>query len=217
MASGQSGSPKHSSGEVVEILCISKGNRGRSCDEHAICGIVVKVDLLVRIRKIQILLAGREESAMAVYWVSDGIDRCHIGFLPRHTIKHAPKYDGHLAQIIEVYSEHDKMSNSKRKKVHKNFGCCLAAMLSFGAPKVSAMGSLQHAGGDAAETVESDSEKRGSLHYQARMSAAGSLAEVPGQLKYNSSHSADASDSSDDSTPVSKKAKKTVIPSLPDM
>ena len=156
---------------------------------------------------------------MAVYWVSDGIDRCHIGFLPRHCIKHAPKYDGHLAQIIEVYSEHDKMSNSKRKKVHKNFGCCLAALLTFGAPKISTMGCLeeipltQGAGGDAAESVESDSEKRGSANYQARMTVSGSLAEVD-QYKYNLS---DFDDSLYDSAPVAKKAKKSVIPSLPDM
>ena len=43
---------------------------------------------LVRFRSIQIWCNGEEETALAVYWVMDGIDRCRVGFLPRHLLKH---------------------------------------------------------------------------------------------------------------------------------
>ena len=42
---------------------------------------------------------------MAVYWVADGVNRCHVGFLPRHMVKYKEAYDGQLAQVVEFLSE----------------------------------------------------------------------------------------------------------------
>jgi hypothetical protein len=50
---------------------------------------------------------GKEESALAAYWVGDGIDRCLVGFLPRHLLKHANDYDGRLAQVLDMYAGSD--------------------------------------------------------------------------------------------------------------
>jgi hypothetical protein len=60
-------------------------------------------DVVVRLRKVQILSdKGVEETAIAAYLVSDGIDQCRVGFLQRHLVPHAKNYDGVLAQITEV-------------------------------------------------------------------------------------------------------------------
>jgi hypothetical protein len=73
-------------------------------------------DVVVRLRKVQTLNTdGAEETSIAAYLVSDGIDQCRVGFLPRHLVSHAKKYDGALAQITEVYSRESE-SASKRKK-----------------------------------------------------------------------------------------------------
>ena len=72
---------KHPHGAVIEIVGISASDRGRSCDEHTTCGEVVEEDLVGHFRKIQHLVGDTEETAIAVYWVSDRIDRCRIGFL----------------------------------------------------------------------------------------------------------------------------------------
>jgi hypothetical protein len=42
--------------------------------------------------------------AVTADWVTDGIDRCRIGFLPRHMVKHAACYDGALVQLTHVFN-----------------------------------------------------------------------------------------------------------------
>ena len=71
--------------------------------------------------------AGVEESAIGVYWVTDGIDRCLVGFLPRHCVHHKQKYDGRVAQIVELLKDSD--SPSARRRSHLKRGVCMAAFL----------------------------------------------------------------------------------------
>jgi hypothetical protein len=121
----------HPTGVTVEIVGIEASNNGRSCEEHNVCGSVLCDDVIVRLRLVQIINPdqGKEETAIAAYWVSDGIDRCRVGFLHRHLVKHSKHYDGALAQITEIYCK-DSESPSKRKKHARNKGCCLAAIIS---------------------------------------------------------------------------------------
>jgi hypothetical protein len=119
----------HPTGITVEIVGTECNSNGRSCDEHDVCGSLLAEDVVVRFRKVQIIVNGNEESALAVYLVSDGIDRCRVGFLQRHLLKHWKQYDGVLAQVTDVYSK-DSDSPSNRRKVHHNKGCCIAAIIS---------------------------------------------------------------------------------------
>ena len=41
----------HPPGIVVKIVGIEKGDRGRSCEEHDVCGEVVEEDTLLRLRR----------------------------------------------------------------------------------------------------------------------------------------------------------------------
>ena len=117
----------HPSGISVTIVGIEAATSGRSCEEHDICGSVLQEDVVVRIRKVQVLIDGSEESALAVYWVSDGIDRCRVGFLQKHLVKHWKNYDGRLAQVTELFKGSD--NSSKRKLNHKNKGSCTAVLI----------------------------------------------------------------------------------------
>jgi hypothetical protein len=81
----------HPDGHTVDVVGIIAPDRGRNCDEHPFCGEIVALDVVVRFRREMIHVAGgtdggpgREEPAIVVYWVTDGIDACRIGFLPRH-------------------------------------------------------------------------------------------------------------------------------------
>jgi len=96
----------------LEILGIEKGDRGRSCEEHDVCGEVVEEDTLLRLRMEQILVDGKEETSIACYWVTNGIDRCRVGFLKRHMVKHAWRFDGAIMQVTKVFSA-DPPQNSK--------------------------------------------------------------------------------------------------------
>ena len=52
-------------------------------------------------------MRGREETAIAGHWVTDGVDRCRVGFLGRQFVKHAEKYDGKLVQVVQFLYESD--------------------------------------------------------------------------------------------------------------
>jgi hypothetical protein len=101
----------HPDGHTVDIVGIIASDRGRNCHDHPFCGEIVKLDVVVRFRREMINVAGgtnggpgREEPAIVVYWVTDGIDACRIGFLPRHMNHHAARYDGVLGQITGMFS-----------------------------------------------------------------------------------------------------------------
>ena len=120
--------PFHPCGITVEIVGIGRSDRGRSCEEHDVCSTVLQEDSVVRIRRVQIIgEMGKEESALAVYWISDGIDRCRVGFLPRHLMKQWQVYDGRIAQVVEVYEGSERPT--KRRKNTRNCGCCEAVLI----------------------------------------------------------------------------------------
>ena len=75
--------PMHPSGAVIDVVEMNRGDRGRSCEEHPdACGMAVLTDdIVVRIQKEQILIKDcllgkgkmKEETALTVNWVSNGI------------------------------------------------------------------------------------------------------------------------------------------------
>ena len=69
----------------------------------------------------------KEETAIGVYWVTDGIDRCLVGFLPRHCVPYKEQYNGRVAQVVEFLKGSE--SSSIRRYSHKNRGVCKAAFL----------------------------------------------------------------------------------------
>ena len=74
---------------------------------------------------------GKEETSIACYWVTDGIDRCRVGFLKRHMVKHAWRFDGALVQVTKVLSADPHCCDSaERKMYHHNHGCALGTIVS---------------------------------------------------------------------------------------
>ena len=87
---------------VIGIVGLEANDRGRHCEEHDVCGVVVQEDVVVRLRKVQVWADGKEETAIAAYWITDGMERCRVGFLQHHMVMHASRYDGALAQVTSV-------------------------------------------------------------------------------------------------------------------
>ena len=90
-------------------------------------------DTLVQLQKCQVFINRHEQSAVGVYWVSDGVDRCIVCFLHSHQVKNLNKLEGALCQVIEVYSDNSE-SPTKHHKHKKNFGCSIAAIMSSKEP-----------------------------------------------------------------------------------
>jgi hypothetical protein len=122
----------HPPGIVVEIVGTEMGNQGHSCEEHAVCGSVLEEDVVVCLWKVQVLVEGHEETAIACIWVTDSIDRCHVGFLMRHMVAHAKRYNGALAQVTRVLSGDEAVcSREERRMIHVKRGCCQATIISY--------------------------------------------------------------------------------------
>ncbi len=128
---GTTAEATHPPGIIAEIVGIEKGDRGCSCEEHDVCGEVVEEDTLLHLRREQILVDGKEETSIACYWVTDGIDHCRVGFLKRHMVKHAWRFDGALVQVTKVFSADPLCCDSaERKMYHHNHGCALGTIVS---------------------------------------------------------------------------------------
>jgi hypothetical protein len=89
-----------------------------------LCGDdVLKEDLVVRLPTVQLMVEGKEEKAIAVVWVSDGIDCCRAGFLPCHLVKRAALYNRALAQVTHVLNANpDDCYSAEHRTYHKNKG-----------------------------------------------------------------------------------------------
>ena len=123
----------HPHGDTVKIVGVNSQTNGRSCEEHCICGEVVIEDVVLHLRKVQVQMNQQEQSAIAAFWVSDGIDHCHVGYLPKASVKNWKQYDGALVQVIEVYSG-DSDTPMKRQKFHRNHGLAMAVNISSAEP-----------------------------------------------------------------------------------
>jgi len=62
--------------------------------------------VVVHFRKLQILVDDEEQSVIAVYHVSHGIDHCYVGFLKSELLKHSELFEGVLTQVIDVHPGH---------------------------------------------------------------------------------------------------------------
>jgi hypothetical protein len=147
----------HPEGIVIDIVGVEESNRGHSCERHEVCGDNLGLDSVVRLRQVQIVKEnGREEKAVAAYLVTEGVDSCRVGFLPRQCLKHAEKFDGKLAQITEFLAESD--SPHCRRLSHRNRGIVRAVIITGGpsdfclnfSPTVEKLNSALHS---ASETL----------------------------------------------------------------
>ena len=121
-------SHRHPSGIIFDVVGIKEPSRGRSCEVHDTCGDIVAVYDLVRSRAVQLLGdQGKEETSIAAYWVTDGIDRCRVGFLPRDCVKHKSDFDGKLAQVTKLLSK--LTQDADGKKSHRNRGVAFTVII----------------------------------------------------------------------------------------
>jgi hypothetical protein len=136
--------PFRPTGVVVEIVGTEVGDRGCSCEEHPNnCGKVLAEDVVMHLWKVQIQVEGweetakiqvegREETAIAAYWVTDSVNCCCVGFLPRHMVKQAGHYDGALAQVTCVFNVDPTCCDTAEcHAFHKNQGRCHAAIITW--------------------------------------------------------------------------------------
>lgn len=125
----------HPAGHMLNIVGIARSDRGRKCDMHDCCGDVVKADMIVRLRRKQHLWKNKttgkneEYTAYEAVWVTEGVDACKVGFLPKAYTNYGSLYDGVLCQILERKKSNDTCA-SIRRTWHRNCGYAIATIIS---------------------------------------------------------------------------------------
>jgi hypothetical protein len=127
---------RHPSGIILDVVGTACTNRGCSCEEHSCCGDVLENDALIKLRHEQNLvldaIAGggkmKEETAITINWVSNRIDCCRVGFLPRAFVMQGSLWDGILCQVVEVFGKDDP-SKLCCAKWHQNKGFARIAVI----------------------------------------------------------------------------------------
>ncbi len=85
---------------------------------------------------VNILLSDQnvEETAIAAYWVTDGINQCRVGFLPQHCIRQANNFDGHFVQVVALLAHSENAS--ERRHSRNNRGVCYGGIIDSKVTKV---------------------------------------------------------------------------------
>ncbi len=65
----------------------------------------------------------RKQTAITVNWVTNGFDRCHVGFLPLPYVPDASVYEGALCQVISVFDV-SQSSRANQAKWDNIMGLC---------------------------------------------------------------------------------------------
>lgn len=71
-------------GSTIEVVGVSIGFSGRSCAEHAICGMRIQAGWILIFRKSITIIHGVRDDCVKVYTYHNRTQGCHVGFLPRY-------------------------------------------------------------------------------------------------------------------------------------
>jgi hypothetical protein len=89
------------------------------------------LEIVLRLCSVQVNIDGVEQPAVAAYWVTDGIDRCRVGFIKgklTETRSSREEYDGRLVQVVAICRKNSE-SSEDRAAARRFFGCCRAAFI----------------------------------------------------------------------------------------
>ena len=113
-----------------EILGLRGTTNGRSCEQHACCGEIVRPNDCVRFKAAVVPIDGVDQAGIKAVLILDGTELCTVGFLGESIAalkKTSDKFVNKFAQVIELYDSSENAA--KRAKSHNNLGVCSFRLL----------------------------------------------------------------------------------------
>lgn len=106
----------------IEVVGLHVNSSGRMCEKHSCCGRTVVVGDCLRLIRTIVFINGENEDAIKLVKISDGVETCTVGFVPKVWIPLAKvqRNIGCFAIVKELYA--DSTSSFKREKSHRNCG-----------------------------------------------------------------------------------------------
>jgi hypothetical protein len=124
-----------------EMIGLHNPANGRSCVQHDCCGRYLMVGELVRFKREVIRVDYGPpgdpepdfwyETVMKVVIVRDGVESCHVGFLPCHVVARAQEVNrlhGKFAQVLELY-DNKEVGHVRKNKSDRNHGMASYCLL----------------------------------------------------------------------------------------
>ena len=119
-----------------EILGLRGTTNGRSCEQHACCGEIVRPNDCVQFKAAVVLIDGVDQAGIKAVLILDGTELCTIDFLGKNisALKKtsdkfvlSDKFVNMFTQVIELYDSRENAA--KRAKSHNNLGVCSFRLL----------------------------------------------------------------------------------------
>jgi hypothetical protein len=124
-----------------EMIGLHNPANGCSCVQHNCCGRYLMVGELVRFKREVIWVDYgppgdpepdfRYKMVMKVVIVCDGVESCHVGFLPCHVVALAQEVNhlhGKFAQVLELH-DNDEVGHVRKNKSIHNHGMASSCLL----------------------------------------------------------------------------------------
>ena len=135
---------------VVAVFGIEDSKFGCSCAHHPVCGANVDYDTVVRLKTMGITTGksifrredllkisthlvfnfvgnNKHTTILAAVWITDGMDRCVIGYVDPRAMAVRRQLEGRLGQVTELFSHSDSATKNRYSATHQ--GVCLVALI----------------------------------------------------------------------------------------
>ena len=121
-------------GSHVNVLGTGESQRNHTCKYHKDVpyGSQLRVGSFVCFHKTRFAWHDRKDKdVLEVFVVKQGIQRCKVGYLPKHLVARANRSNGLCTRVVKIYSRDPVTCDNvaKRQKFHRNVGCCLEMIL----------------------------------------------------------------------------------------
>lgn len=112
----------------VDIVGLVESTNGRSCKQHDVCGLVVKVGSLIRLAPVVVENAdGQNEYAIGARIFDNGVESCLVGFVGREFHFFREQYEFKIVQVQQLLAE--SKNTELRRRSHFNRGVAVAYIL----------------------------------------------------------------------------------------
>ena len=89
-------------GTPVTVVGLRNSANGRSCQQHPLCGKIVKVGSVLRFLLTVVKIEGKLQYAIGAYHVDAGTTTCLVGFLPSRMIEEFASYEDRIGQVTTI-------------------------------------------------------------------------------------------------------------------
>lgn len=106
-----------------EIVGLRKSGNGRSCACHEVCGTTLKLDDLIKFKKVVVTVEDKVLNAVCVKVIRDGTETCTVGFIPQ--VEVATRGDllhNKYGQVVEFYHDLHEEDVVRRERDHRFCG-----------------------------------------------------------------------------------------------